>query len=87
MNTYMKPFTANDWHTFNGCESEQPYICYVNDFIVVCDGNYIEVHGLPDTYSISVAPEAALGVAEAIVLMLRNNTDAKWVVGALNMWS
>jgi hypothetical protein len=48
--TEFKPFTKADWYTFSGCESDNPYIGYYNDFTIVIDGHLINIVHSEDEY-------------------------------------
>jgi len=41
--TEMKPFTEADYMAFGGCESDNPLIGENGDFLIIIDGNNIEV--------------------------------------------
>lgn len=44
--TEMKPFTKADWMGFSGCESENPLIGENGDYLIIVDGNIIEIFGI-----------------------------------------
>lgn len=39
----MRPFDKTDWEAFAGCESENPLIGEAEAFILIVDGNRLEV--------------------------------------------
>jgi hypothetical protein len=41
--TEMKPFTKADWMSYSGCETENPLIGEFDDFLIVLDGNELEI--------------------------------------------
>lgn len=41
--TQMRPFTKTDWMGFSGCETENPLIGETDEWVVIVDGNYIEI--------------------------------------------
>jgi len=41
--TELRPFTKADWMSFAGCESTDPLIGEVDDYIVLVDGDLIAV--------------------------------------------
>ena len=41
--TEMKPFTKYDWMSFSGCESENPLIGETDEWVIIVDGNEIEI--------------------------------------------
>ena len=43
-------FTKSDWFGFAGCETKNPKIGFLPGFVVVRDGNYIEVTHSPSDY-------------------------------------
>lgn len=45
-NAEMKPFTKEDWYAYAGCESKDPMIGYYDAFVIVLDGDLLNVcHG------------------------------------------
>lgn len=41
--TQMRPFTKADWMGFSGCETENPLIGETDEWVVIVDGNFIEI--------------------------------------------
>lgn len=41
--TAMKPFSKADWMSFSGCETENPLIGEFDEFLIVLDGNALEI--------------------------------------------
>lgn len=41
--TEMKPFTKADWMAYSGCETENPLIGETDEWVVIVDGNEIEI--------------------------------------------
>jgi len=40
----MLPFTKADYMSFSGCETPDPLIGEIDDFLIVLDGNYVEIY-------------------------------------------
>lgn len=37
------PFTKADWYAYSGCQSENPLICETEEYVIVIDGNTINM--------------------------------------------
>jgi hypothetical protein len=42
--TKMNPFTEADWMAFGGCVSENPLIGEFDEFVLVLDGDELEIY-------------------------------------------
>lgn len=41
--TDFQPFSQGDWYAFAGCESDNPYIGCHNGYIIVIDGDKVNI--------------------------------------------
>ena len=48
--TEFKPFDKMDWDAFSGCESDNPFIGYSDEFTIVLDGHLINIIHSEDSY-------------------------------------
>ena len=46
----FKPFNRYDWQAFAGCQSEHPYIAESGDYILVWDGDCVNIIHMNDEY-------------------------------------
>lgn len=37
----FRPFNENDWDSYSGCESAEPLIAELEDFVIVIDGDEV----------------------------------------------
>jgi len=46
-NSVFRPFNKADWYSFAGCESDNPLICESEEYVIVIDGELINMiyHG------------------------------------------
>ena len=49
--TQMKPFTKADWMCYSGCETENPLIGETDEWVVIVDGNEIEILPIEPLFS------------------------------------
>jgi hypothetical protein len=48
--TKFEPFNEGDWFCFAGCESDNPFIGYSDEFTIVLDGHLINIIHSEDSY-------------------------------------
>ena len=41
--TTMEPFTKADWMSFSGCNTENPLIGETDEWVIILDGNELEI--------------------------------------------
>jgi len=46
----MRPFTKDDWYSFNGCETKDPMIGEFGEWILVLDGATLNIIHVDDGY-------------------------------------
>ena len=37
------PFTKADWMSYSGCETENPLIAETDEWVIIVDGNFVEI--------------------------------------------
>lgn len=48
--TAMRPFTKEDWYGFAGCETKDPMIGESGEFVIILDGNTLNIIHDEDDY-------------------------------------
>lgn len=46
----FRPFTKGDWYAFAGCESANPVICESEEYVIVIDGDSVNMVYHEDGY-------------------------------------